>query len=127
MTELFGWLGCLLLAATFLSLVVRRMHRRQGDLLYYHHFLALSSLAVLTLHGLLALSRSYGWGHGWGHGLRAHFYNGMVVSGIFTWAVLGAVCAWAVMARRGKGSVRSHSWLTSLLVLLVIFHLLSIN
>ncbi|MDD4334727.1 MAG: hypothetical protein PHY77_03875, partial [Desulfotomaculaceae bacterium] len=83
----------------------------------YHHALALAGVAVLTLHGFLALTAR----HGWGWRALSKSQN-MIFTGIITWLVLMAVIILAMTASRQKPSVKTHCRVVILLVLLVTVH-----
>jgi len=123
MVEFLGWLGFLLLISTLMPFFLRRLHLWRKEVTFLarnHHHLALTCLAVLTLHGFWALNGRRGWG--WG--ARIHVKDEMI-SGVLTWSVLLAVCLLALIAFRQRTFSRTHCWLVGLLVLLVLYHILS--
>ncbi|MBF7084224.1 hypothetical protein IT084_14815 [Desulfallas sp. Bu1-1] len=121
MIEFLGWLGFVLLVGTLMPFLLRRLKLWRKESAFgarYHHHLALTCLAVLTLHGLWALNGRRGWG--WG--ARVHFQN-EIISGAFAWLVLLAICVLALSAFRQRPFKRTHCWLVGLLVLLVLYHI----
>ncbi|MFZ5646036.1 MAG: hypothetical protein ACOY30_00250 [Bacillota bacterium] len=120
MVKLLGWIGFLLLAGLLLPFVLSRL-RLPGFKFFArcHHALALASLAVLTLHGFLALTGKRGWQ--WGK--LAHL-KGDMLTGVISWLVLLAVVALALLAARKKPFSRTHCWLVGVLVVLVLYHVL---
>lgn len=120
MTELLGWTGFLLLTLTMAPFVLRRLHIwRTASKMFtrYHHSLALSGAAALTLHGFFALTARHGWG--WRALSRS---QNMIFTGVITWLVLMAVIILALTASRQKPSVKTHCWVVILLVLMVAVH-----
>ncbi len=120
MTELTGWLGFLLIAGALIPFIQRRFSSRKARSMLFsnnHHYFALASLLVFTLHGLLALTGRRGWG--WGAQV---LFKGHMLSGVLTWSVLAAVVALAVLFANRKSGLRIHCWLAGLLVLLMINH-----
>lgn len=121
MAELLGWVGFVLLAGTLVPFILRRLKLWRKEPAFWsrhHHHLALTCLAVLTLHGLVALIGRRGWG--WG--ARVHWQN-EIASGVLAWLVLLAVCGLALSACRQRPFKRTHCWLAGLLVLLVLYHI----
>ncbi|SHI70326.1 hypothetical protein SAMN02745219_00885 [Desulfofundulus thermosubterraneus DSM 16057] len=119
MVEFLGWLGLLLLIGTLMPFFLRRLHLWQREVTFLariHHYLALTCLVVLTLHGLWALNGRRGWG-AWIH-VKAE-----MISGVLTWSILLAVCMLALTSLRQKRFSRTHCWLVGLLVLLVFYHI----
>jgi len=118
-TELFGWVGFLLFASTLVPYFVRRLKRSSSVAIYfarYHHSLAITSLVVLTTHGILALIGRGSW-H-WGKFLRID-----MLTGVISWLGLLVVVILATFAIRQKPFSRSHCWLALLLVVAVLFHI----
>lgn len=105
MAEFWGWTGFLLLACTMAPYVLRRLRIGRAaakTFTRYHHALALTSAAALTLHGFLALTARHGWG--WG----ASRLHNIIFTGIITWLVLMAVIILAMTASRQKPSAKTH-------------------
>ena len=120
MVELTGWLGFILVAGALLPYILRRFNLRKAGLLLYsanHHNLALASILVLTVHGLLFLTGRRGWG--WGAQV---LFKGHLLSGLLTWCVLAAVVLLAMLTARRKSRLRIHCWLALPLVLLMLNH-----
>ena len=121
MVDFFGWIGFLLFIGTLVPFFSRRMRLNRAAAVSfsrYHHSIALASLVVLTLHGLLALtSRRH-----WGWGAQAHL-NSTILSGALAWATLAVVVAIALLVSRKKPLFRTHCWVVVLLVLLIISHI----
>ncbi|MHB8156949.1 MAG: hypothetical protein ACYDEQ_06095 [Desulfocucumaceae bacterium] len=116
MVELLGWLGFLLLAMTLLPFVLKRLPVKSDNFFCKHHpALAIASVAVLTLHGILALTGRHGWQ--W----LARF-NGDMLTGLSAWLVLLAVVLLALYMLGKKHLLRRHCWLAIALVLLVFLH-----
>ncbi len=120
MMQLLGWLGFLLLIATLLPFILRRcgINNPYKSFSRNHHLLALSSLAVLTLHGILALT----W-HGRGWGARAHI-DVNAFSGVLSWLALFAICLLALQSYRRKPSPRTHCRIVVLLVIFIAVHVI---
>jgi hypothetical protein len=120
MVQFMGWLGFWALVGSMVPLVLRRLRLQQMKAKYYtryHHYLALASLGLLSLHGILALG---GGGYGWRRGFRWHFND--IMLGIITWSVLFAVCLLAIKAGRQVPFPRTHCWLVALLVVFLFLH-----
>ena len=120
MVEFLGWVGFLLLLATLLPFVLRRLPLKGQDTSFWvksHHSLALACVAVLSFHGLWALTgrRGLRWG------ARANL-EGDIITGILTLALLVAVYFLAAAAARKKTFRRTHCGLVGLLILLVFLH-----
>lgn len=121
MMQLLGWLGFLLLIATLVPFILRRCGINSATYNLFsrnHHLLALSSLAVLTLHGILALT----W-HGRGWGARAHI-DANAFSGVLSWLALFAICLLALQSYRRKPFPRTHCRIVVLLVILIAVHII---
>lgn len=119
MIQFMGWLGFWVLVGSMVPLIMRRLRLQQMKAKFYtryHHYLALASLGLLSLHGLLAL----GGGYGWRRGFRGHFDE--FILGSITWAVLFAVCLLAIKAVRQGPFPRTHCWLVGLLVVFMFLH-----
>jgi hypothetical protein len=120
MVEFWGCTGFLLLICTMAPFVLRRLRIWRAAaimLTRYHHSLALTGAAALTLHGFLALTAR----HGWGRGALLRSQN-MIFTGIITWLVLMAVIILAMTASRQKPSIKTHCWVVVLLILLATVH-----
>lgn len=120
MIQLLGWLGFLLYISTLAPFVLRRLRLWPSGASFFslrHHGLALASLAVLTLHGFLALTGRQGWG--WG--IRAKHYS-IILSGTFAWIALIAVAVLAMAVARQKPFPRTHCLIAALLLLLALIH-----
>ena len=105
MVELTGWLGFILVAGALLPYILRRFNLRKAGLLLYsanHHNLALASILVLTVHGLLVLTGRRGWG--WGAQV---LFKGHLLSGLLTWCVLAAVVLLAMLTARRKSRLNT--------------------
>lgn len=116
MVESLGWLGFLLFASTLIPLVIRRFNPRKPVTTIFtrlHQPLALISLAVLTLHGILALIGRHGW-H-WGRGA-------MVTTGVLSWLGLLAVVWLALVASRKKPFPRTHCWVVIVPTVAILLH-----
>jgi hypothetical protein len=130
LTELTGVLGFLLLLGTLLPFMLRRLGLWKEGADFFkrrHHSLALLGLAVLTLHGLSALSgRLHGVNgrHGHGGGQLNWFIGGEMLTGLISWLALLSVIALALLAVRRKPFPRTHCWVVGLLGLLVLSHIL---
>lgn len=120
MAELTGWLGFLLLAGVLVPFIGRRLKIWRVEGFFFschHHGLALVTLLILTVHGLLALTGRRGWGWGALANLKGH-----ALSGIYAWSVLTAVVLLALFLTSRRSRFRAHCWLAGLLVLLVLNH-----
>lgn len=127
MTELLGVIGFILFLGTLLPFLLRRLRLwEEGAALFtrWHHSLALSSLAVLTMHGLFALSgRLHGGRNGYGHG-GGGFFGGDVLTGLISWLVLLSVVALGVLAARKKPFPRTHCLVVGVLGIMVLWHIM---
>ncbi len=120
MVELLGWLGLLLFASTLLPFVIRRFKPRQPLATIFtrsHKSLALTSLVVLTLHGILALIGKHGWQ--WSNLL---YLKGAMLTGLISWLGLLAVVLLALFAIRKKPFPRTHCWFAILPVVATLSH-----
>jgi len=118
MLELLGWIGLLLLIVSLAPFLLRRLHLwPQGDTWSrIHPRLTFTCLAVLTLHGVLALNILRGRG--------AHFhFQAQINTGILAWLVLITICLIAFAAYKRKTVSRTHCWMAGLLVLALFLHL----
>ncbi|GBF33019.1 hypothetical protein DCCM_2116 [Desulfocucumis palustris] len=121
MLELLGWLGLLLIASALAPLLLKYCRARREPWIFlrrHHHYIALASLAILTLHGLLALT----WRPGRGWGARGRHAE-MISTGVLAWAVLLAICLLALYYRHKNQKSRIHCWLAALLLALLLLHI----
>jgi len=115
--EHLGWIGFLLFAGTLLPFVTRRLRPGPNRTTFFsrqHRFLAVGSLGVLTLHGLLALLARGGRGGG---------FREDVLTGVLAWLLLLAVVLLAFRAFQQSPFRKTHCWLTAVLVLAVLGHI----
>ncbi|MFZ5633397.1 MAG: hypothetical protein ACOY40_11170 [Bacillota bacterium] len=122
MTESLGWIGFGLLISTLIPFIRRRLRPGRAGAAFFsrhHHSLALACLAVLTLHGLWALTGRKGWGWGWG--ALTHL-KGDALSGVFAWLAILTVVILATAFSRKKPFPRTHCPVVAILVLLVLIH-----
>lgn len=125
MTALLGWIGIFLLTGTVLPFILRRLPLRGAEAAFFslcHHWLALSGLSVLTLHGLIALA---GRRHRGRYGHPDHWdsvLGGDILTGVLSWLVLLAVVILAAQAVRKKPFPRTHCWLVGLLAVMIAIH-----
>jgi hypothetical protein len=120
MVELLGWLGFLLFASTLIPFVMRRLKPRQPVTTIFtrlHQSLALTSLFVLTFHGLFALMGRHGWR--WGN---LFYLKGEMVTGVIGWLGLLAVVLLALLASRKKTFHHTHCWFVILPVVATLAH-----
>lgn len=120
MVEFLGWIGFFLFISTLIPFVMYRLRLGLSGgnfFIRYHHSLALASLVVVILHGILALTGKRGWQ--WG---KLAQLNGDILTGITSWSVMLVIVVLAVFAIRKKLFTRSHCWLVGLLVALVLYH-----
>ena len=116
MIEVLGWLGFLLLVGVLVPFILRLLKTGKKVRLYFvknHHFMAMSALGVLTLHGFLVLNV----GRGWRWGALNHF-RGDLFTGLMAWAVFFTICLLAL----AKVKRKTHCWLVGLLILLTLLH-----
>ncbi|MFZ5648559.1 MAG: hypothetical protein ACOY30_13165 [Bacillota bacterium] len=116
MTEFLGWTGFVILLSTLVPFVLRRVGKYSAPASFFtrrHHFFALASFMVLTLHGLWALFGRKGWG--WGA-------KENTLSGLAAWLLLLSVI---VLAERYAGKrplQRTHCGVAALMVALAFYH-----
>lgn len=120
MVELLGWFGFLLFASTLIPFVMRRLKHRQPVTTIFtrlHQSLALTSLVVLTFHGIFALMGRHGWR--WGYLL---YLKGEMLTGVIGWLGLLTVALLALLASRKKPFPRTHCWFVILPVVATLSH-----
>lgn len=123
MTELLGWIGLGLFISTLVPFIRRRLRPKLTRADFFsrrHHALALACLAVVTLHGISALTaeRGHGWRHGNGNGLEH-----MVFLGVLAWLALLTVILSAAVCSRKKPASRVHCLVVIIPVLLTLIHI----
>lgn len=125
MTEFLGGIGLLLIFITLFPFILRRLSLWKPGAFFArcHHWLALTGTAVLTLHGLVAVT---GGRHGRGDG-HADQWGGFLrddmLTGVISWLVLLAIVVLALRAAKKKPFPRAHCWLVGLLAVMLAFHL----
>ncbi|MFZ5644889.1 MAG: ferric reductase-like transmembrane domain-containing protein [Bacillota bacterium] len=123
MVELLGLIGLLLIIGSLIPFISRRLGMQNSVFDFFarnHKFLALTSLAVLLLHGISALSHA--GGRGWQWGKLAHF-QGDFLTGALSWSFMLAVVILAARTTRKKPFARTHCWLAVLLVISIFAHI----